>query len=136
MTHVLDTSAALTVLLRENGEDRVKAILADPAYVVGISTLTLFEIETSVFYRTGSREAALRAVEGIRNAVAEIVPVDVTIVDLARALRHEASARIATVDILIAATAVARGSILVHRDPHFTSLPEGRPEQDVLPDKD
>ena len=42
-------------------------------------------------------------------------------------LRHEATARVATADCLIA--------VLVHRDPHFASLPDGRPAQEVLPDK-
>ena len=135
MTHVLDTSATLAALLRENGGDRVKAILADPENVVGISALTLFEIETAVFHRTGSHEAARLAVEGIRNAVAEVVPVNEAIVDLARTLRYEATARIATVDILIAATALHRGAILVHRDPHFAALPTDRPVQETLPAK-
>jgi predicted nucleic acid-binding protein len=51
-------------------------------------------------------------------------------------LRHKATARVATVDALITATAAYRGAILVHRDPHFAALPVGRPMQETLPDKD
>ncbi len=135
MIHLFDTSGALAILLGEPGEERVKAILMDLDNVVGISTLTLFEVETAVFHRTGSRQAAAQAVAAIRQIVMKIVPVSEAIVDLARELRHLATARVATVDVLIAATAAHRNATLVHRDPHFLSLPAGRPVQERLSDK-
>lgn len=135
MTHLLDTSAALAALLNEPGGERVKAILRDPANFVGISALTLFEIDTTIFHRTGSREAVEVALAQIRQAVAEVVPVTEEVVQLARELRHAATARIATVDVTIAATAAHHGAILVHRDPHFASLPPGKPAQETLPVK-
>ncbi|AIE84417.1 type II toxin-antitoxin system VapC family toxin [Fimbriimonas ginsengisoli] len=135
MTHLLDTSGALAALLNEAGAERVKAILLDAKNSVGISALTLFEIDTAVFHQTGSREAADRAVQGIQEAVAEVIPFTESIVHLARDLRHAATARIATVDTLIAATAVDRRAVLVHRDPHFATLPADRPAQEMLPSK-
>lgn len=135
MTHLLGTSVALAALLDEPGGERVKEILRDPANVVGISALTLLEVDTAVFHRTGSQAAADIAVVQIRQAVAEIVPVTEATVDLARALRHAASAHIATVDATIAATAAYHGVVLVHRDPHFTPLPAGKPAQETLSEK-
>ena len=135
MTHLFDTSAALAMLLAESGGERVAAILDDPVNVVGISALTLFEVDTAVLHRTGSQEVADRMVAELRQGVAEVVPVSESMVDLARQLRHEATARVATVDALIAATAAYRGAILVHRDPHFAALPVGRPMQEMLPGK-
>jgi len=67
--------------------------------------------------------------------VNELAPLSEATVELAMDLRHTATSRIATVDCLIAATAVQHGAILVHRDPHFGALPAGKPTQEVLPDK-
>ena len=110
MTHVLDTSAGLAALLNEPGGERVKAILRDEANVVGISTLTLFEVDTAVFHRTDSQAAADAAVAQTRQAVAEVVPVTPEIVQLARDLRHAAAARIAAVGGRAAAGGVGEGA--------------------------
>ena len=135
MTHLFDTSAALAMLLAETGGERVAAILDDPRNVVGISTLTLFEIDTAVVHQSGSQEVADRMVAELRQGVAEVVPVSEAIADLARKLRRAATARVATVDALIAATAAHHEAILVHRDAHFAALPVGRPMQETLPNK-
>ena len=135
MTHLLDSSAALAGGFAEPGMERVRSLLNDPDATVGISVLTLFETYTRVLQRAGSHEIARRAVADLRAIVREIVPVGEAIVDLALDLRRSASARIATVDCLIAASAAFHGAILVHRDAHFISLPAGRPAQEILPDK-
>lgn len=67
--------------------------------------------------------------------VDHVEPVGEPIVSMAIQLRHAATARVATVDVLIAATAAQHEAILVHRDPHFAALPAGRLVQEVLPDK-
>ncbi len=60
---------------------------------------------------------ARKAVADLRLIVGVIVPVSDETVELAMDLRRDATARIATVDCLIAATAALNGAILVHRDP-------------------
>ncbi len=135
MTHLLDTSAALAHALDEPGADRVDALLSDVSAVVGVSVLTLFEVWTTYLHRTGSSARADEAVETLRQAVAEVVPVDEAVLALAFSLCRNATARIALADCLIAATAAQRGAVLVHRDPHFAALPSGRPVQETLPDK-
>lgn len=135
MTHLLDTSGMLTLLFDERGADRVSEIIDDPATVVGISVLTLFEVMTAAFHRFGSAGSAGQVVAECVASVDRIVPVTEAVVRLAMELRQAGDARIATVDTLIAATAAHHGAILVHRDPHFAALPSGRPAQERLPDK-
>lgn len=135
MTHLLDSSAVLADLFGEPGEERVKSLIDVSGAEVGISVLTLFETYTSVLCRVGSEEMATEAVANLRGAVGEIVPVDEGVLNLALAFRRAATARIATVDCLIAATAALHGAVLVHRDPHFAALPAGLLAQDTLPDK-
>lgn len=135
MTHLFDTSATLAGLLDENGAARVDELLADPSVVVGVSVLTLFEVGTAAFRQTGSWELAEQTVEKTVATVAEVVPLTSEIVRLALELRAQASARIATVDCVIAASAVWHGATLVHRDPHFAALPAARLAQEALPDK-
>jgi PIN domain nuclease of toxin-antitoxin system len=66
LTHLFDTSAALAMLLAETGGETVAAILDDRVNIVGISALTLFEVDTAVLHRTGSQEIADRMVAGLR----------------------------------------------------------------------
>lgn len=135
MTHLLDTSGMLALLFDERGADRVSEIIDDPTAIVGISALTLFEVMTAAFRRMGSYPSAIQVVAECVASIERIVPVTEEIVRLAMDLRQEGAARIATVDIVIAATAALHGAILVHRDPHFASLPSGRPVQESLPAK-
>jgi predicted nucleic acid-binding protein len=50
--------------------------------------------------------------------------VDEAVVLRAIALREAASARLPTIDALIAATAAHHSATLVHRDPHFLAIGE------------
>lgn len=135
MTYLLDSSAALADIFGEPGTDRVRQLVDDPLTVVGISVLTLYEAYTAVLHRTGSEEQSREAVAILRAAMHEVVPVTEEIVDLAMELRQAATARIATADCIIGATAAYHGATLVHRDPHFAALPAGRLAQETLPDK-
>lgn len=135
VTHLLDTSAALAGALGEPGMERVRALLEDPDAVVGVSVLTLFEDWTTFLHRTHSGSRADEAVADLRQVVSEVASVDEAVLNLAFDLRRTATARIALADCLIAATAVRRGAVLVHRDPHFAALPYGKPMQETLPDK-
>ena len=135
VTHVLDTSASLAQMLDEPGADTVDAILLDGRNTVAVSVLTLLEVWTTYLHRTESPTGADEAVANLRVSVSEVLPVTESVLDLAFDLRRHASARIALADLLIAATAALHGAILVHRDPHFASLPDGHSAQESLPDK-
>ena len=63
-----------------------------------------------------------------------IVSVDFPLCLKAVELRRAATARLPTIDSLIAAAAVST-CFLVHRDPHFTSIPGHLLKQELLPEK-
>jgi len=135
VTHVLDSSAILANIFGEPGSNRVNALINDANIEVGVSVLTLFEVYTTVLHRVGSDALARQAVANLKAAMSEVAPLNDAVVELAMDLRRSATSRIATVDCLIASTAAHHGAILVHRDPHFGALPNGKPAQEVLPDK-
>jgi predicted nucleic acid-binding protein len=57
------------------------------------------------------------------------------IAHMAVQLRASTPDRLPTIDALIAATAVAEGLTLVHRDPHLTAVAHAELMQMFLPDK-
>lgn len=50
-------------------------------------------------------------------------------------LRNSATAHVAAMDVLIAATASLANATPVHRDPHFAANPVNLLKQEVLPTK-
>ena len=50
-------------------------------------------------------------------------------------LRSHATAHVAAMDVLIAATASSCEAMLLHRDPHFAAIPASLLRQEVLPPK-
>jgi predicted nucleic acid-binding protein len=65
-----------------------------------------------------------------------IEPISVEVVQRSLELRVAATARLPQMDALIAATAATCGAILVHRDPHFLSIPNHLIQQEPLPEKE
>lgn len=135
MIYLLDTSALLAFLLNEPGAGRVAEILADPGATTGISVLTAYEVATVAFARTRLPEDAEKALANAEETAGSIWPLDPEVLGEAVALRVATSGRVATVDLLIAATASHHGATLIHRDPHFAALPADRPKQETLPPK-
>lgn len=135
MTHLLDTSALLAHALRENGWEEVETLLRDGAVIAGISAITLYEADRRLV-QIGVTAADRRAfAEDYTALLGTVAPVDEFVVKAASLLREAATARIATVDILIAATARVHGATLVHRDTHFRAIPARHLKQLVLPGK-
>lgn len=131
ITHVLDTSAWIALLLREPGSQLVESVLADPDHYVGISALTLVELHARL--RAIDRmEEFTDMVESYRPLFAEILPMDQHVALRANTLRDVARKRIPAIDSMIAATAAVHDAVLVHRDPHFQSIPETQVRQLVL----
>ena len=128
VTHVLDTSAWIAHLQHEAGADVVAAILAAPENQVGVSALSLVELHARL--RALGREAEFEpVVEGYRLLFAAILSVDEQVALQATLLRRDASKRVPAIDALIAATAASQNAILVHRDPHFRTIPGDQLQQ-------
>lgn len=113
----------------------ISRLISDPDVVLGISTLTIYELSTRLRQSGIDAQTIQETVRTYAGTVDFVVPVTDEIAAKGAELRAIASNRIAAVDVLIAATAANAGAVLVHRDPHFASLPSGSPVQVVLPDK-
>ncbi len=135
MTHVLDTSALLAHYLAEAGAERVQALFEDDAVVAGASFLSLYEFELRL-QQLGVDEAARAAeLNRYRALLNEVVDVDESVRSEAVRLRTSATAHVAAMDVLIAATASLKNATLVHRDPHFAAVPGNLLKQESLPGK-
>jgi predicted nucleic acid-binding protein len=121
--YLLDTSAAVAHVRGEPGHAGVQALFEDPAVTVLLAAPSLLEMETILKARM-TDEGQRRAVLGLYGGrLAEVVPVDREAVMAAIVLRNGTPTRLPAVDALIAGCAVAHGATLVHRDPHFDSIP-------------
>ncbi len=134
MTHCLDSSALLAHYFDEPGRAQVDALFNDPNAIVGISALSLYETDRRLVTHRASPALRREFSEHYRSVLDAVVPVDETIAAAAIELRDAATARIAAVDILIAATAKIHDAILVHRDAHFEAIPAAHLRQLALPE--
>ena len=135
MTHLLDTSALLAHYLQEPGTALVQALFEDETKSTGTSVLVLYEFELRLHLLGMDASARVETMNLYRADFEEIIDVNETVRVEAFRLRTNASARISTVDTLIAATASLNGAILVHRDPHFSVIPKSHLKQEILPAK-
>ena len=135
MTHLLDTSALLAHYFAEPGAERVQSLFEDDAVVAGASILSLYEFELRL-HQLGM-DAVNRAAElnRYRALLNEVVVLDEAVRSDAIRLRTSATAHVAAMDILIAATASLKNATLVHRDPRFAAIPANLLKQEVLPAK-
>jgi predicted nucleic acid-binding protein len=124
---LLDTTAVLAHYLDELGAEEVSLRLGQGDAWVASPTGVEFSARLRALGATSGEAAATWAT--YRAALAGVVPIDEATETIAVDLRLEASARIPTVDLLIAAAAVAIDAELVHRDEHFDALSPERPKR-------
>ena len=135
MTQLLDTSVILAHQLAEPGFDQVQALFDDEANILGICVLTLLELDCRL-RDLGMNETAREAeVSKYKFLFDEIVPVTETICAGAVRLKFAATARLPSIDALIAASAKQFGATLVHRDPHFLRIPTVLLSQELIAQK-
>jgi predicted nucleic acid-binding protein len=135
MTHLLDKSALLAHYLAESGCNRVQQLFEDETRLVGTSILVFFEFELRLRQLGLSASEISAKLVRYRALFSEVVNVDEEVRQAALQVRMEATARIAAMDTLIAATASVRNATLVHRDPHFLAIPATLLKQEILPVK-
>jgi predicted nucleic acid-binding protein len=121
VTHLLDSSAVIAYYFDEPGADQVAFLLEDNRNPPAVSCITEIEFwsrlrslgDESSFESNWKEIAEIVSIEPLTNAAAT----------RAREIRQACQERLPTVDTLIAATASVRDITLVHRDPHFQSIP-------------
>jgi len=116
---VLDTSAILALRGNEGGAARVDRLLR--AARAGTATvLASFMTRMELLYRITADEGSAAAHDAVRLLDAtgvEWISCDDEILEVAAALK--ASGGLSVADAWIAATALQRGAVLVHKDPEF-----------------
>ena len=116
---VLDTSAILALRGNESGAGRVEKILRG-AHARRCRVLVSFMTRMEMLYRVTADEDEERAADAVRlldAAGVEWVSCDPAI--LLEAARIKARGGLSVADAWIAATAVVRDAVLVHKDPEF-----------------
>jgi predicted nucleic acid-binding protein len=131
VTHLLDSSAFFAFFFDEPGRQRVEELLREPEVEAGLSVLTSAELWARL-KAEGRDEAFEQEWEDHLPLFEQIISVDLQICLKAIELRRAATARLPTIDSLIAATAVEHGAVLVHCDPHFKSIPGHMLKQELL----
>jgi predicted nucleic acid-binding protein len=135
MTHLLDTSALLAHYLAEHGAERVQALFEDETVEAGASILSLYEFELRLHHLGLDAPDRARELNRYRALLDEVVEVTEAVRTEAIRLRTSATAHVAAMDVLIAASASMRNATIVHRDPHFGAIPGNLLRQEVLPAK-
>jgi predicted nucleic acid-binding protein len=134
VTHLLDSSAFFAFFFDEPGRQRVEELLREPTVEMGLSVLTSVELWARL--RAEGRDTVFEQEwEDHLPLFERIVSVDLPLCLKAVELRRAATTRLPTIDSLIAAAAVEYDAVLVHRDPHFTSIPGHLLKQELLPEK-
>jgi predicted nucleic acid-binding protein len=134
VTHLLDSSAFFAFFFDEPGRQRVEELLREPAVEMGLSVLTSVELWARL-RAEGCDMVFEQEWEDYLPLFERIVSVDLPLCLKAVELRRAAKARLPTIDSLIAAAAVEYDAVLVHRDPHFNSIPGHLLKQELLPEK-
>ena len=134
MSYLLDSSALLAFYFAEPGGARVLELLSDDDTEVASSVLSMAEF-WSRLRAAGSDDEFEEEWRTVSQLVSAIHPVSLDVVSKSLSLRSAAIGRLPHIDALIAATAALLDAVLVHRDPHFGSIPMHLLKQKVLPDK-
>jgi len=133
MTHLLDSSAWLAHLFGEPGVDQVTLLFNDPTVAIYVSVLSLPEVHGRL-KALGQQERWPEVWAAYSLLFERILPVNQPIAEQAIRLRSATTERVPIIDALIAATAAVNRLTLVHRDPHFASIPTSALLQLPLPE--
>ena len=116
--YVFDTSALLTLWNDEEGADLVEHLLRSGAHIY-VSFMSCMEGQYRIWKNAGRTESE----EFVKYLdLLPIEKINVTDSILEKAIEIKATNDLSVCDGFIAATAIASGSILVHKDPEFEQL--------------
>lgn len=132
MKYLLDTSALLAHYREEAGADRVQELFDAPENSILLASISITEFSRRMAELGAPEQDIGSAVFGYGRLFAEVVSIDFDISKSAFQLGLRASSRLPLADALIAASAASRQAVLVHRDPHFQSLPSDLLAQEKL----
>lgn len=117
-SYLLDTSALLSFIEDEAGADRVEEVLRKP------TTMLPWPILMETYYVTLQEEGQAEADRRIAliKQLKVIILWDMDEATLLTAARLKAEHRVSLADAIIAAFAIRRDAVLMHKDPEFDAL--------------
>jgi predicted nucleic acid-binding protein len=124
VTHLLDTSALLTHFLGKPGADQVAELLAKGPEAVFLSSPSWVELDRRLNLLISDEIIRERIFQHYTQDLCGLVILDRAASLAAMRIQKEATKRLPLVDTLIAGCARAANLTLVHRDPHFDSVPK------------
>lgn len=131
MIYLFDSSALVAHALQTSGATAVRNCMDEAGNELLLSALSLFEL-AGVLKQNGATHEIEKYWQVYRDAL-EVVPVSAELAVAAWKLREKVGQRIPMADAIIAATALARGATLVHRDRHLATIPDSLMPQLRLP---
>lgn len=129
MTYLLDTSAVLAHVRNEPGAGLVQELFERDDFSVFLCSVSLAELARRLRDLGATPEEAWATIDGYRQAVDGVVPVDEVVARESDRILVQTPARLPLVDALIAAAASSRGAVLVHRDAHMRTIPTSHVRQ-------
>ena len=130
MTFCLDTSALLAHYRDEAGGDRVQEIMDGTR--VFVASITITEFSRRMLALGSPVDEIERVLADYRLMFSSVAPIDEKAAVRAFEISFRSAGRIPLADTFIAAAASLSGSVLVHRDPHFSSIPADLLAQEML----
>ncbi len=121
--YLLDTSALLAHSRGEAGCGHVQRLFDDGDAELLVASVSLTEFARRLRELGATIVEALQTLTDYQQVLDEVVSVDGPVALIAFEVGCETPRRLPLVDALIAAAARQRQARLVHRDPHFASIP-------------
>lgn len=131
---LLDTSAWLIHYLGERGSEKIQNYFLDSEIEIWICAISITEFSRRLSVSGISSEEVESVVKTYLSAFSGVVNVDTNLALSTWEIQKNCASRVPLIDLLIAASARSKEAILIHRDPHFKSLPLffGGPEKQEL----
>ena len=132
MIYLLDTSALLAHYRNEEGAAKVQALFEDDDASVAIASITITEFSRRMNALGASRDDISAVLDSYRRIFSSVIAINESIARKAFLLGLEAESLLPMTDALIASAAHSVEAVLVHRDPHFATLPCESIKQQML----
>ena len=134
ISHLLDTSALLAHYFAESGADIVQRLFESKSHEIGVSVISIPEMRGRLRVEIGDISEVGSVCSHYFDVLASHVVIDRSVAECAEHIRQSTKKRLPLIDAVIAACALDRNAVLVHKDPHMSTIPTSVVEQIVLPE--
>jgi predicted nucleic acid-binding protein len=132
MRYLLDTSALVAHFRQEAGWQDVQAIFTDSEAELVVASVSLTEFGRRIRTLGAGESEAEEILSSYQMLFSDVVSIDTVVARIAFILGCRTPDRLPLVDALIAAAALSREAVLVHRDEHMRQIPPELVHQRVI----